>query len=110
VGLYLVAFENIRVKRRAPLEKLGNTVPDVLSSIVKEQKRGEIAELQYGWKSIVGDRVAAVTYPTAFRDGVLTIKVRSAVWRQELHSEQESLKETICKNMDNIELTQIIFR
>lgn len=43
-----------------------------------------LAAVQAAWGDVVGEGVAAQAVPVAERDGVLTVRCRSAVWAQEL--------------------------
>lgn len=43
------------------------------------------------WREIVGDSVAAKTYPTSFCDGVFSVAVTSASWSNELRLRKDQL-------------------
>jgi predicted nucleic acid-binding Zn ribbon protein len=43
-----------------------------------------LAAVQTVWSQTVGEAIAAVAEPVAERDGVVTVRCRSATWAQEL--------------------------
>jgi predicted nucleic acid-binding Zn ribbon protein len=43
-----------------------------------------LARVQEVWERVAGPAVAAAAWPTAERDGVLTVSCAAAVWAQEL--------------------------
>jgi predicted nucleic acid-binding Zn ribbon protein len=43
-----------------------------------------LAGAQTVWEEVVGEAIAAAAEPVAERDGVLTVRCRSATWAQEL--------------------------
>lgn len=55
----------------------------------------ELAGVQTVWRAAVGDAVAAQAEPVAERDGVLTIRCRSATWAQELSLMETELLERL---------------
>lgn len=69
--------------------KSGPDGPTLLSVLVTGV-RAEIVRVggcpldAFTWQQLLGDRIAARSSPDSIRDGVLTIKVVSSVWAQEL--------------------------
>ena len=53
-----------------------------------------------GWNDVVGPKLAAKTEALSVRDGVLTVAVPDAVWRQELQLQKQQL---IAKLNDAVE-------
>lgn len=57
------------------------------SEIFAEQfQRWKLAQ---SWEKIIGSRIGAVTRPIDCREGVMTVWVKNAVWRQELRFFEE---------------------
>lgn len=103
-------WDKIKVKKRPHLPLVGEYVNSVLADIAAEQKEEDLATLQSLWPSIVGDRIGGVCKPIALSQGNLTLKVRSAAWRQELHSQTPSIIAAIHEKFGDITVGNIIFR
>lgn len=103
-------WKDIRIKKRPHLPLVGEYVDNVLSEIASDQKHDSLATIQSCWSDIVSERIARVARPIVYRDGVLTLKVTSSVWRQELHSQSVTLITTINEKLPDINVGNIIFR
>ncbi len=57
------------------------------------------------WPQVVGEKIARISEAMSIADGVLTVKVNSAAWRQELHY----LKLSIIKSL-NYDLRKEVVR
>jgi predicted nucleic acid-binding Zn ribbon protein len=50
-----------------------------------------LSAAQRRWREVVGDQVAEESWPDRERDGLLTVRCRSAVWAAELTMLEETL-------------------
>ena len=57
------------------------------------------------WEGVVGKRIAENTEPVSVEHGVLIVKTKTAVWRQELQFQKDKIK----KNLNN-KLTKNIIK
>jgi hypothetical protein len=103
-------WDKVKVKTRPHLPLVGEYVNSVIAGIASEQKEEDLATLQSLWPSIVGDRIGGVSKPVALSQGNLTLKVRSAAWRQELHSQTPLIITAIHEKFSDITVGNIIFR
>ncbi len=56
---------------------IGDLLPEILSGIAGT--RGDEREALFrAWFALIGEKMAPLTEPVSFKDGVLTIKVKSA--------------------------------
>ncbi|MDZ7271910.1 MAG: DUF721 domain-containing protein [candidate division KSB1 bacterium] len=62
---------------------LSAILQELLHNLGLERRVAEQAAIRL-WPKAVGEHIAAVTTPVRVRDGVLFVKVKSSVWRQEL--------------------------
>lgn len=103
-------WKEIKIKKRPHISPVGDYVDSVLKEITSNQKEGGLAELQSIWNTITGERIGRVCYPVRLQEGVLTIKVSSAAWRQELHSQSALILSNIRDKVPSIAVENIIFR
>ena len=61
------------------------------------------------WAEAVGDAVAAHAEPAGFRDGVLSVRVASAAWMQELQFMKEALRERLNERLGAALIRDIYF-
>src|SRR5215470_7331474 len=73
---------------RRPPRRVDDALRQVLQRIDPERR----VELFRVWASEVGAAVAARAQPQAFRDGVLSVRVSSASWMQELQFAKEEIR------------------
>lgn len=103
-------WKDINVKKRPHLPLISEYVDNVIADIAADQKMESLATIQSCWSEITGERISRVARPVAFKDGQLTLKVQSAAWRQELHSQTDVLITTINQKLPEIRVENIIFR
>jgi hypothetical protein len=62
---------------QSPNKKLAELVPDFMSDLGKKMKdpREEIFRF---WVILIGEKMAPLTEPVSFADGILTVKVKSS--------------------------------
>ena len=61
------------------------------------------------WGSVVGETVSSVTKAERVESGVLTVKVETAVWRQELHMQKEEIINKVNKKIGTRAIREIRF-
>lgn len=62
------------------------------------------------FSSIVGKRIAEVTEPYAYKNGVLFVKVLSAPWRHQLTMMSVRIQEQLNHELGGIKVSKIVFR
>ena len=103
-------WSKVQVKKRPHLPLMSEYVDTVLAGIASEQKNEDLATLQSLWPTIVGDRIGGVSKPITLSNGDLTLKVRSAAWRQELHSQTPLIIMAIREKFSDVMVENVIFR
>jgi len=103
-------LKDIKVRKRPITPSIGDYVDSVLLDIAGEQKGDGLAIIQSCWESIVGERISKVAKPTKFEANILTLKVRSASWRQEMQSQGSVIINSIREKLPDIDVRNIIFR
>lgn len=103
-------WDDVRIKKREHLQLVGEYIQDVIKDIASDQKMEELATIQSYWPEIAGDKISRVATPSHYQNGTLTLKVKSAVWRQELHGYSSALITTIREKLPEILVENIIFR
>jgi len=74
------------------------TVADTLRRVLQRidpDHRLEVYRLWTFWREEVGQAIAARAEPAGFRAGVLSVRVNSAAWMQELQFMKEELRERL---------------
>ena len=61
------------------------------------------------WKEAVGEVISSITKAEKVESGVLTIKVETPVWRQELHMQKEEVINKINKKIGTNAIREIRF-
>ena len=61
------------------------------------------------WTDEVGPAVAARAEPSAFRDGILSVRVSGAAWMQELQFRKEELRERLNRRLGATVIRDIYF-
>lgn len=60
-----------------PVKKMGDLLPELLAEIGKKS-RDPREEIFGFWMQLMGEKMAPLTEPISFFDGVLTVKVKSS--------------------------------
>jgi predicted nucleic acid-binding Zn ribbon protein len=68
-------------------------------AIRRSAPRTVLAAVQMVWSEAVGEAIAAVAEPVAERDGVVTVRCRSATWAQELVLMEGELRERLAEHL-----------
>jgi predicted nucleic acid-binding Zn ribbon protein len=61
------------------------------------------------WDELVGEAVAARAQPSAYRDGVLSVRVNGAAWMQELQFAKETLRARINERLGDALIRDLYF-
>ena len=61
------------------------------------------------WGEVVGKKINKNTEPTKVEFGILTVKTKSAVWRQELYLQKENIIKMINKKLNKKTIKDIRF-
>lgn len=80
--------------RKRSFEGLSLILPKVIKELglekgIKEQRAVEL------WRKVVGKTIGEKTKPLSITQGVLRIKVKDNIWKQELYFLKEELKEKL---------------
>jgi predicted nucleic acid-binding Zn ribbon protein len=100
--LYRSGYRKLRAGGQANVERVKNTDPQSLESVLSEVIAGRnwgkgVAEgnLFSNWNEIVGDEIAQHTTPISLVDGRLTIQSSSSAWATQMRLMQDDLLKTI---------------
>jgi predicted nucleic acid-binding Zn ribbon protein len=77
---------------------LQNVISDVLREFGLDKKARDYSLLT-DWARIVGEKIASATVAEKLEKGVLTIRVKNAVWRHELSMQKASIIEKIASEL-----------
>ena len=99
---YRSGYQKLRAGGQANVERVKNTDPQSLESVLSEVIAGRnwgkgVAEgnLFSNWNEIVGDEIAQHTTPISLVDGRLTIQSSSSAWATQMRLMQDDLLKTI---------------
>lgn len=74
------------------------------------EEGGRYAELHSAWRSIVGDRYAAHSWPDDVSKGILYVEVEHPGWIQLLQFRQAGILESVKRSYPELKLKSIMFR
>jgi predicted nucleic acid-binding Zn ribbon protein len=94
------------MKRPAPI---GDLLTDAFSG-APIQKRLREAKIWQVWAETVGPQIASKAEPLAIRDGVLTIRVASSPWLQQLSFMKPDLMEHLNRAVGEPLVTDLFFK
>ncbi len=60
-----------------PAKKIGDLLPEMMVDLGKKVKDPREEIFQF-WRDLIGEKMAPLTEPVSFIDGVLTVKVKSS--------------------------------
>ena len=75
-----------------------------------DQPRGKAQKLTWVWRQVAGAKVAQHTEPTRLTNGILTIRVDSPVWNNQLHHLKPELLEKLQNHLPPGTLREIRFK
>jgi predicted nucleic acid-binding Zn ribbon protein len=85
----------------------------VISDVLKEfglDKKARTYSVLTDWPRIVGEKIASATVAEKLDKGVLTVRVKNAVWRHELSMQKASIIEKIAKEYGTGLVRDILWR
>jgi len=92
-------------------------IPRPLSSVLREvvSSTGMKGKLQQGriiavWEDIIGERIGEEVEKVWVRDRKLFVRIKSSVWRQELHVSRSSWCRRLNEELGDAEIDEIVFR
>ena len=87
---------------------IGESLKEILSN-EKLQPAYEKGKLLECWKESVGPSINENTTIKNFKNGILTIKAQTPVWRNELLFQKESIIKKLNSKLDNNKIKDIRF-
>jgi len=95
-------------ERKRPPGRVGDALRQVVQRIDPD-RRLAVYRLWTFWDEEVGPAVAARAEPSAFRDGVLSVRVAGAAWMQELQFMKEDLRQRLNQRLGGEPIRDIYF-
>ena len=95
-------------RKRAP-RSLGSVLKEVVDSFGIEGKLNE-GRIIATWQDIAGERIGQEVEKVWVNDGKLFVRIKSSVWRQELHLNRESWCRRLNEELGREMIKVIIFR
>ncbi len=89
------------------------SLQNVISEVLKEfglDKKARGYSVLTDWPRMVGEKIASVTVPEKLEKGILTIRVKNAVWRYELTMQKASILEKIASEVGAGLVRDILWR
>lgn len=90
-----------------PVKKMTDLLPDVMTHIGRKAGDSKEAVFQY-WRELIGEKMAPLTEPTSFIDGVLTVKVKSSTLYSLLVAHERP--RLLAKLQEKFSIRNLIFR
>ena len=88
---------------------LGAVLKDLVSTPRYKSKFGS-AQIIAAWTDIVGDRIGREVEDAWVKDKKLFVRIKSHVWRHELHLNRTSWCRRLNEELGNERVSEIIFR
>lgn len=88
------------------------SIGNLLGLVIDElgiQRRLDETRAAEAWPEVAGSAIGGATTSVWMRSGVLYVKVRSAVWRQELHLNREAWRERINRHLGSDLVREVRF-
>lgn len=92
-------------RRNKPPDRVVDALQHVLQRIDPERR----LELFRIWASEVGTAIAARSEPTGFRDGILSVRVSSAAWMQELQFAKDDIRRRLNERLGTEAVRDVYF-
>ena len=90
-------------------QSLQNVIPAVLKEFGMEKKALTYSVI-LAWPEIVGEKIAQATKAEKLDKGILTIRVKNAVWRYELTMQKQKIMEMIAKEFGEGVVRDIVWK
>ena len=108
------SFNDKNTARRAQGEDTLSRASDLVKGLMRNDQSPLAAgftrlKLGVQWPDVVGDRIAKMTAPAAFDDGVLEIWVAHPTWMQELWFIKDELREKVNRALGGSSCREVRF-
>ena len=90
-----------------PVKKIGDLLPEVLSDLGRKVQDPREEIFQY-WRELMGEKMAPLTEPVSFVDGVLTVKVKSSTLYSLLVTHERS--RLLSRLQEKFSIRNLLFR
>lgn len=95
--------------KNSSFTQVGETIRTVAGHLL-DQPRNKAQKLRWIWRQVVGTQVARHTQPTHLANGLLTVRVDSPVWNNQLLHLKPDLLEKLQSRLEPGTLRDIRFR
>ena len=110
-------FEYIKMRKRKDktynsprnIPKIDSVLNSLYDNSSKLARLKLIVRILRAWRSAVGEKLSKITEVIKFENGVLYIKVKSSVWRNEFFHIEAEIKEKLKRDLKNIKIKKIMF-
>lgn len=102
----------IRKKEKFENIKISNFMPEIIEKFsVMKPKKVDNPHFFQTYETAVGEEISAVSSVLKFENNTLTIKVKGAVWKNELKFREEEIRKMLNSQKNrNFEVKKIIFK
>jgi len=106
----------VEIKRKESSDnlKVSNFMPEIMSRYLKMKPKEKIGNGDYPLSQIyekaLGGEISSISSILKYENGTLTIKVKTAVWKNELKFREEEIKNALnSQKFSNLRVNKIIF-
>ena len=82
------------MSKKPSIKPIGEALDELIGGLGIEKKIREYDAVVF-WETVVGDRIAKVAAATKISQGILFVRVRSSVWRNELALRKNEIREKL---------------
>jgi len=106
----------VKIKRKEKVDNynISNLISRAMPSGIKKYlkiKRNESSEISDIYNKAVGEVISSVSSVLKCEKGVLTLRVKNVVWKNELKLKEEEIKKLInSQKVRNLQINKIIFK
>lgn len=99
----------MRTKSGKSIKSLGEAIQELTQELGIEKRLREYEAITR-WEECVGSRIAMEATPTRITKGILTVRVRTSVWRNELMLRKKEIVEKINSTLGSSIVKDIRFQ
>lgn len=95
------------------MRKSAAPIGEVLKAVFADLEKGRLSsreEIESLWKSLVGETGFKHSKPTSLKKSVLTVRVDSSTWMQELSIQKRNLLKGLKRTLGKDKISEIRFR
>ena len=95
------------------MRRLITPIGDIVKSVFSQLENAQVLckeDVEKEWKNIAGDGAARHSKPETLRKGVLTVRVDSSVWMQELTMKKRNLLKGLKRAFGKDKIAEIHFK